>query len=644
MKNYGNGRMTLFNLEEELKKLPAKPGVYLMHDKSDEIIYVGKAISLKNRVRQYFQKSRHVTPKIQRMIDRIAWFEYIVTDSELEALVLECNLIKEHSPRYNTMLKDGKSYPYLKATVQEAYPRLLFARQMKRDGNRYFGPFTSGKAIRDTIELVNQLYHLRNCRKSLPKDIGKERPCLYHQIGQCPAPCQDYISKQAYRENFDRALKFLQGDTKEILQELTEKMQQASEQMAFEEAAQYRDLIQSVQQVTQKQKITSDDNEDRDIVAMARGGDEAVVQVFFIRGGKMLGREHYYLTGVEEEPDASVLSAFLKQMYSGTPYIPKEIWLEEEVADAEAILEWLSERRGRKVYFRIPKRGQKERMIELARRNAYMVLTKDAEKLKEERARTIGAMEEIEGLLGLTGLSRVESYDISNINGFETVGSMVVFENGKAKKNDYRKFRIRSVTGPDDYGAMEEMLTRRFEHSRQEGLSELDSFKHLPDIIFMDGGKGQINVANRVLDNLGIVIPVCGMVKDDHHRTRGLYFHEEEIPIDTHGQGFRLITRIQDETHRFAIEYHKQIRSKTQVHSVLDDIPTIGETRRKALMRYFESLDAIRQASVEQLRIVPGMNERSARAVRDFFERQQEKQQKRDAEQNGEQNGEKNGE
>ena len=609
----------MFNLEEELKKLPAKPGVYLMHDKTDEIIYVGKAISLKNRVRQYFQKSRNVTPKIQRMIDRIAWFEYIVTDSELEALVLECNLIKEHSPRYNTMLKDGKSYPFLKATVQEAYPRLLFARQMQRDGSRYFGPFTSGKAIRDTIELANQLFHLRSCRKNLPKDIGRERPCLYHEIGQCPAPCQGNVTKEEYRENFEKALKFLQGNTKDIVKELTEKMLAASENMEFEEAAQYRDLIQSIHQVTEKQKITSEDNEDRDILAMARGGDEAVVQAFFIRGGKMIGREHYYLTGVEEEENKSVMSAFVKQMYAGTPYIPKEIWVEEEVEDGEEILAWLSEKRGRKVYFHTPKRGEKERFLELAKRNAYMVLTQDAEKLKDERKRTIGAMEEIQSLLGLSGLARVESYDISNINGFETVGSMVVFENGKAKKNDYRKFRIRSVVGPDDYGAMEEMLTRRFEHSKRENLSELDSFRHLPDIIFMDGGKGQVNVAERVLAKLELSVPVCGMVKDDHHRTRGLYFQNQEIPIDTHGQGFRLITRIQDETHRFAIEYHKQIRSKKQVHSILDDIPTIGPTRRRALMRHFSSLEEIQKATLEKLKEIPEMNEASAQAVVDFF-------------------------
>lgn len=619
----------MFNLEEELKKLPAKPGVYLMHDKTDEIIYVGKAVSLKNRVRQYFQKSRNVTPKIQRMIDRIAWFEYIVTDSELEALVLECNLIKEHSPRYNTMLKDGKSYPFLKATVQEAYPRLLFARQMKRDGCKYFGPFTSGKAIRDTIELVNKLFHLRNCRRVLPRDIGKERPCLYHQIGQCPAPCQGNVSEEEYRANFEKALKFLQGDTKSVLKELTEQMMQVSAEMKFEEAAQIRDLIHSVQQVTERQKITAEDYEDRDIVAMAREKDEAVVQVFFIREGKMLGREHYYLTGVEEETEGAVLSAFIKQMYAGTPYIPKEIWLEQEVEDAEAILQWLAAKRGHKVYFHYPKRGQKERMLELAKRNARMVLAKDAEKLKEERARTIGAMEEIQGLIGLTGLSRVESYDISNINGFETVGSMVVFEDGKAKKNDYRKFRIRSVSGPDDYGAMREMLTRRFEHSKREGLSELDAFRNLPDIIFMDGGKGQVNIAEEVLLKLDLTIPVCGMVKDDHHRTRGLYFHNQEIPIDTHGQGFRLITRIQDETHRFAIEYHKQIRSKTQVRSVLDDIPMIGAARRRALMRSFDSLEAIRHASEEELMEIPEMNARAAQAVVQFFKEEEEKSQRR---------------
>lgn len=609
----------VFDIDEELKKLPDKPGVYLMHDKDDHIIYVGKAIVLKNRVRQYFQKSRNVSPKIERMIEQIAWFEYIVTDSELEALVLECNLIKEHNPKYNTMLKDGKSYPFLKATVQEEYPRFVFARQMKRDGAKYFGPFTSGAAIRDTIELLNKLFHLRNCRRVLPRDTGKERPCLYHQMGQCPAPCQGHVDREEYRENFQRAISFLNGNTKEVLAGLQEKMEELAQSMKFEEAAVYRDLIQSVKQVTERQKITSDDNEDRDIIALARNGDEAVVQVFFIRGGKLIGREHYYLTGVFEEEEGHILGAFIKQMYAGTPYIPRELWTECEPEDSGAILEWLAKKRGHKVFLRNPKRGEKERLLDLAKRNAQMVLAQDAEKLKRERERTLGAMEEIEGLLGLSGLNRVESYDISNINGFETVGSMVVFEKGRAKKNDYRKFRIRSVTGPDDYHSMEELLTRRFTHGKREDLAEMDSFRLFPDVIFMDGGKGQVNVAERILAELQLDIPVCGMVKDDHHRTRGLFFKNEEIPIDTHGQGFRLITRIQDETHRFAIEYHRQIRGKTQVHSILDDIPTIGAARRKALMKYYASLEDIKHATVEELREVPGMNERSAKAVVEFF-------------------------
>ncbi len=609
----------MFDLEAELKKLPDKPGVYLMHDKEDHIIYVGKAVVLKNRVRQYFQKSRNVSPKIARMIEQIAWFEYIVTDSELEALVLECNLIKEHNPKYNTMLKDGKSYPFLKATIQEDFPRFVLARQMKRDGAKYFGPFTSGAAIRDTIELLNKLFHLRNCRKVLPRDVGKERPCLYHQMGQCPAPCQGGVNREEYRENFQKAVSFLNGNTKEVLNDLQQKMEQLAQNMQFEEAAVYRDLIDSVRQVTERQKITSGDQEDRDIIAIARNEDEAVVQVFFIRGGKLIGREHYYLTGVMEEAEGHILSAFIKQMYAGTPYVPRELWTECEPEDSGAILEWLAKKRGHKVMFRHPKRGEKVRLLDLAKRNAHMVLAQDAEKLKQEREKTLGAMEEIERLLGLQGLNRVESYDISNINGFETVGSMVVFEKGRAKKNDYRKFRIRTVTGPDDYHSMEELLTRRFTHGQRQELAEMDSFRLFPDVIFMDGGKGQVNVAERVLQELKIDIPVCGMVKDDHHRTRGLFFRNEEIPIDIHGQGFRLITRIQDETHRFAIEYHRQIRGKAQVHSILDDIPTIGTARRKALMKYYESLDDIRKATVEELKKVPGMNERSAKAVVEFF-------------------------
>ena len=605
----------MFDIQEELKKLPARPGVYLMHDSSDEIIYVGKAISLKNRVRQYFQDSRNVTPKIEKMISKIAWFEYIVTDSELEALVLENNLIKEHSPRYNTMLKDGKTYPYIKATIQEPFPRLLFSRQLKRDKNKYFGPFTSAASVREAIELVNGIYHLRTCNT-----MAKDRPCLYHEMGRCDAPCQGLIDEKTYREHFEGALRFLQGDTKDIKNDLKAKMSEAAERLAFEEAQVYKEQLESIERVTQRQKITSEEQKDRDVLAFAVEKDEAVMQVFFIRDGKLLGREHYYLTGVESEPEEDVISSFIKQMYSGTPFIPDEIMTEVEFSDSEAILELLSERKGRKVKSIVPKRGQKERLIELAKKNARLVLEKDAEKLKRERERTLGAMEEIESLLHMEGrLNRVESYDISHINGFETVGSMVVFEDGKAKKNDYRKFKIRSVSGPDDYGSMDEMLTRRFEHAKREGLSENDSFKHLPDIIFMDGGKGQVHICEDVLRRLHIDVPVCGMVKDDHHRTRGLYFNDQEIPIDTHGEGFHLITRIQDETHRFAIEYHKLIRGKGQTRSILDDIPGIGPKRRQALIKAFDSLEDIKKATEEELSSVPGMDTKSAHSVINFF-------------------------
>ncbi len=605
----------MFDIAEELKKLPTRPGVYLMHDKSDEIIYVGKAISLKNRVRQYFQDSRTVTPKIEKMISKIAWFEYIVTDSELEALVLENNLIKEHSPRYNTMLKDGKTYPYIKATIQEPFPRLLFSRIVKRDGNKYFGPFTGAASVREAIELVNRIYHLRTCNS-----LAKDRPCLYHEMGQCDAPCQGLIDEQTYREHFEQALRFLQGDTKDIKNDLKAKMSDAAERLAFEEAQVYKEQLESIERVTETQKITSGEQKDRDILALARAKDEAVMQVFFIRDGKLLGREHYYLTGVESETEEDVISSFVKQMYSGTPYLPDEIMTEIDFSDSEAILSWLSEKKGRKVRSIVPQRGQKEKLIELAKKNAKLVLEKDAEKLKRERERTLGAMEEIESLLGMEGrLSRVESYDISHINGFETVGSMVVFEDGKAKKNDYRKFKIKSVSGPDDYGSMDEMLTRRFEHGKREGLSDSDSFKHLPDIIFMDGGKGQVHVCEEVLERLNIDVPVCGMVKDDHHRTRGLYFRDKEIPIDTHGEGFHLITRIQDETHRFAIEYHKLIRGKGQTKSILDDIPGIGPKRRQALIKAFDSLEDIKNATEEQLSGVAGMDLKSAHAVMEFF-------------------------
>lgn len=612
----------MFIIEEELKKLPAKPGVYIMHGEKDEIIYVGKAISLKNRVRQYFQSSRNKGAKIERMVTHITRFEYIITDSELEALVLECNLIKEHRPKYNTMLKDDKSYPFIKVTVHEPYPRVLFARRMKKDKARYFGPYTSGGAVKDVIELVRKLYQVRSCNRSLPRDTGKDRPCLYYHMKQCKAPCQGYISQEEYRKNINKVIKFLNGDFQDAISELMEKMQKASEEMRYEDAMEYRDLINSIRKIGERQKITGYGQEDRDIIAVAMDDSEdlrdqdAVVQVFFIRDGRLIGRDHFYLRVAKGDTKVQVLSSFLKQFYAGTPFIPSEIMLQSEIEDADIIEEWLSGRRKQKVHIRVPKKGTKEKLVELALENARMVLAKDRERIRREEGRTIGAVHEVEEWLGLKNVVRMEAYDISNISGFESVGSMVVYEKGRPKRSDYRKFKIKWVQGPNDYASMEEVLTRRFTH---ESNGEFDSFARLPDLILMDGGRGQVNIALKVLDELGISIPVCGMVKDDHHRTRGLYFNNVEIPIDTSGEGFRLITRIQDEAHRFAIEYHRSLRSREQVHSILDDIPGIGDTRRKALLRKFKSVENIRDASEEELAQTESMNARSARQVYEFF-------------------------
>ena len=619
----------MFNVEEELKKLPRKPGVYIMRDDKDVILYVGKAINLHNRVRSYFRENIGRGPAIDQMVSLIARFEYIVTDSELEALVLENNLIKENSPKYNTLLKDDKTYPYIKVTVGEDYPRILFSRTMKKDKSRYFGPYTSAAAAKDTIELLNKLYQLRTCNRVLPRDIGIERPCLNYHIKQCLAPCQGYVSKEEYRQQVAGALEFLNGNYSPILKDLEEKMKKAAEAMEFEDAARYRDLLSSVRQVSQKQKITEGVGEDKDILALYQDETEAVVQVFFVRDGKLIGREHYYMTHVPENNKPAILQDFVKQFYAGTPFIPRELMLQYEIEDAELIEKWLSERKGSRVYLKVPKIGSKEKLVELAAQNAKLVLSQDREKLKREEGRTIGAVKEISDLLQLplTGTARMEAYDISNINGFENVGSMVVYEKGKPKRSDYRKFKIKSVSGPDDYACMREVLTRRFRHGMEESKEleeqemdqEYGSFTKFPDLILMDGGRGQVNIALSVLEELGIDIPVCGMVKDDNHRTRGLYYHNIELPIDTHSEGFKLITRIQDEAHRFAIEYHRSLRSKTQVRSVLDDIPGVGPARRKALMRHFKSLEEIRQATVEDLMEIPEMNERTAQEIVAFF-------------------------
>lgn len=617
----------MFDIQEELKKLPQKPGVYIMHDAADTIIYIGKAVSLRNRVRQYFRPSHNEGIRKDQMVKQIARFEYIITDSELEALILECNLIKEHRPKYNTMLRDDKSYPYIRVTLGEAFPRVLFSRQMKKDKSRYFGPYTSAGAVKDTIELLRKIYQLRTCNRSLPKDTGKDRPCLNYHIHQCMAPCQGYISQEEYRRRIDKAMEFLNGNYQPVLKELEEKMQQASEAMEFEKAIEYRELLSSVKQVAQKQKITNSDGEDKDVIAMAADEEDAVVQVFFVRDGKLIGRDHFHVRVGSGDTKSQVLAEFIKQFYAGTPFIPREIMLPEEIEEEEVISQWLTGKRGQKVYIRVPKKGTKEKLVELAAKNAALVLSQDKEKIKREEGRTIGALKEIAALLDMEGLSRIEAYDISNINGFETVGSMIVYEKGKPKRSDYRKFKLRTITGPDDYGSMYEVLTRRFTHGMREQEErkqrqleqEYGSFTRFPDLIMMDGGKGQVNVALRVLEELRLNIPVCGMVKDDNHRTRGLYYNNQEIPIEKNSEGFKLITRVQDEAHRFAIEYHRSLRSKEQVHSVLDDIPGIGPARRKALMRRFQSLDAIREADLETLTQVDAMNEQSARAVYDFF-------------------------
>ena len=611
----------MFNIEEELKKLPAKPGVYLMHDEKDRIIYVGKAISLKNRVRQYFQASRNKGAKIEQMVTHIRRFEYIVTDSELEALVLECNLIKEHRPRYNTMLMDDKGYPFIKVTTNELYPRVMLARTMEKDKAKYFGPYTSAAAVKDTIELIRKLYHIRNCNRILPRDIGKDRPCLNYHIKQCKGPCQGYISQEEYQDSIEKVVRFLNGHYDEVLKDLQIKMEASSENMEFERAIEYRELIRSVNQIAQRQKITDSSGEDRDILAVAKDAEDAVVQIFFIRGGRLIGRDHFFLRNASDASEGELLADFMKQFYAGTPFIPAELMIQEEVEEQELLEQWLTKKREHRVRIKVPKKGEKEKLVELARKNAELVLTSDKERLKKEEGRTIGAVKEIENLLGFRGIVRMEAFDISNISGYASVGSMVVYERGKPKRTDYRKFKIKSVYGSDDYASMEEVLLRRFSHGLEEleEGKELGSFTTFPDLILMDGGRGQVNVALSVLGKLNLQIPVCGMVKDDNHRTRGLYYNNEEIPIEKDSEAFKLITRIQDEAHRFAIEFHRKLRSQGQVHSVLDDISGIGPARRKALMKHFMNIEAIKNASVEELKEIPTMNERTAMEVYKFF-------------------------
>ena len=619
-----------FDVQEELKKLPKKPGVYIMHDADDTILYV---VNLHNRVRSYFKENIGRGPQIDKMVSLIARFEYIVTDSELEALVLENNLIKEYAPKYNTLLKDDKTYPYIKVTLGEEFPRIVMVRQMKKDKAKYFGPFTNG-GVKETIDLINKLYLLRTCNRKLPKEIGKERPCLNYHINQCCAPCLGGVSQEEYAKRIEQAIEFLNGKQQPIIKELKEKMQAASENMEFEEAMKYRDLIENIKKVSESQKMSDNVGEDKDIIALAIDGNETVVQVFFLRNGKLIGREHFYMTQIEEPLADKILTSFVKQFYAGTPFIPREIMLQEPIEDMELVESWLTSRKGTRVHLRVPQKGAKEKLVDLAARNAQLVLSQDRERIRREEGRTIGAVKEIEELLGIGPLTRMEAFDISNTSGFANVGSMVVYEKGKPKRSDYRKFRMKTVAGPDDYACMHEVLTRRFQHGLDEreelknaenGMEEqFGSFTKFPDLLLMDGGRGQVNIALQVLEELDISIPVCGMVKDDNHRTRGLYFNNMELPIDRNSEGFKLITRIQDEAHRFAITYHRSLRSKVQVHSVLEEIPGVGPSRRKALMKYFKSIEEMRAANVDTLLEVPGITTKVAEKIYAFFQQAHE--------------------
>lgn len=617
----------MFDIQEELKKLPQKPGVYLMKDEDGHVIYVGKAVNLKNRVRQYFQSSQNQTVKTRSMVPHIREFEYIVTDSEMEALLLECNLIKKYHPYYNILLKDDKTYPYIKVTVQEPFPRIFITRRVAKDKAKYYGPFTDVLAMKETVETLHKLFPIRKCKKVFPRDIGKERPCLNHHIGQCIAPCSGRVTQEDYQSYIKDAMDFLEGKHEGILKKMEQEMLTAAESMEFEKAASLRDKIRSIKSVAERQKISNTGLGDADVIAFVRAFEECLVQVFFIRGSKMTGRENFTLTVFEERSRAEILTAFVKQFYSGTAYIPKEIILQEALAEEEAELigAYLSERRGSKVTLTVPVKGEKHKLVELAHKNAMLIFEQFGEKLKREEERTRGAMEELRQALGLPKeLRRVEAYDISNTQGFESVGSMVVFEEGRPKNSDYRKFKIKTVVGANDYASMQEVITRRLHHAlreRNEGKSS--SFTRLPDLILMDGGKTQVHAAQEVLQTFGMEIPVCGMVKDDKHRTRGLLFREKEIHIPLTSEGFRLVTRIQDEVHRFAITYHRKLRDERNLHSVLDDIKGIGQVRRKALMRHFGSIEKIAQAEVADLLEAEGMTIPAAEQVYLFFHQEE---------------------
>ncbi|MBS4534803.1 excinuclease ABC subunit UvrC [Clostridium sp. D2Q-14] len=616
-----------FHIQEELKKLPDNPGVYIMKDSKGQIIYVGKAISLKKRVRQYFQSSSVKSTKVRTMVSHIKEFEYIMTDSEIEALILEANLIKKHKPKYNVLLRDDKQYPYIKITTNESYPRVIKTRKILKDGAKYFGPYTSGGAVNSTLDIIRDLYPIRTCKLKLEEGKQvRERPCLNYYIGKCLAPCMGNVKHDKYMEMINEIIMFLNGKEEKLIDIIKNKMNTASKNLDFEEAARYRDQLLSLQHILEKQKIVSTNIVDQDIVAMAKGTDDAIVQIFFVRNGKLTGREHFVITDIEGQSRKEILSAFTKQFYMGTAYIPKEILMEDEYEDIELVSRWLTQKRGSKVYIKVPKRGEKNHLMEMVRKNALEALNQYSDRIKRNMAESKGILIELKKILNLEYIpNRIEAFDISNIQGVESVGSMVVFEGGKKKSSDYRRFKIKSIEGPNDYGSMEEILWRRFNRAMEErelireNKIGIESFSVLPDLIMMDGGKGQVNIALKVMKEFNLDIPVCGMIKDDFHRTRGLIFKNKEIKISKNSEVFKLITRIQDEAHRFAISYHRSLRDKRMFKSVLDNISGIGEKRKKALLRELGSIDKIRKAEIEELKNVEGMNIKSAESVYNYF-------------------------
>lgn len=619
----------MFNFEEQLKNLSDNPGVYIMKDKDDQIIYIGKAISLKNRVRQYFQSSKNHAPKVRAMVENIAEFEYILTDSELEALILECNLIKKHKPKYNILLKDDKHYPYIKVTMNEDYPRVFMTRRIDRDKARYFGPYSGAYAVRETIDIIKKLFPVRTCSKVMGR-VSKDRPCLEYYIGRCVAPCQGDVNKENYRKMMKDICLFLSGRQEELIADLQNKMNDEASKMEFEKAADIRDKIASIKVIQGKQKVLSSAMEDEDVIAFARSEDKTCIQVFFIRGGKLIGREHFMLTDTLSDTVNEVLSGFVKQFYSGTVFIPRDILLQEEIDEIKIIESWLTSKRGSKVYIRVPQKGEKKGLIELATENAVSLLKNFSEKMLREKEMSEGAVEELSDLLGLdTVPHRIEAFDISNIQGVDPVGSMVVFIDGKSRNSEYRRFKIKTVIGQNDYASMQEVIERRFRHGLQDinmikekGMDSMPGkFSSLPDLLLIDGGEGQVKYAKEVLYGLNMEIPVCGMVKDDRHRTRGLIYNKNEVTIPKDSLSFKLITRVQDEAHRFAISYHRSLRDKGMVRSILDDIEGVGTVRRKALMKHFGSIEAIKSASMDELKSVTGMNISSAKTVFDFFHR-----------------------